>query len=215
MKTALLLSGLMVSGTLGAEPPRTRLGFSVGLAQPLGDLKQDMNDNPGIALAFTVPMDNGRGMVFRPRLEAQFFSVSEREYYYADTGTWTRESLGFGSLALGGDVLWYPRGRSFRGWYLLGGAALQGWWESRTIYDTTGRWSWGHESTHSAQNRTGLGLAVGTGFQFNRRIALEFRLTDAPYTRHEGLRLGAAQPDWGADIVRRGTVLQVNAAFTF
>lgn len=214
MRTSLLLAGLLLSGSLGAEPPKTRLGFSIGLAQPLGDLSQDVGDQPGVALAFTVPMDNGRGMVVRPRLEAQFFSVSERDRYYADSGTWTRESLGFGSLAVGADVLWYPRRKSFRGWYLLGGAALQGWWESRTVYDYSGHWG-GYESSHSSQNRTGLALAVGTGFQFNRRIAVEFRLAEAPYTRHDGLRLGSAQPDWDGGSTRRGTVLQVNAAFTF
>lgn len=215
MRTATLplLLGFTLLGTAQAQAVKVRPGVAAGLSFPTGDLKRELNDHPGLILAFNLPIDFGKGRILRPRAEFQIFPVSDYATYDSAQGRWYRESRSLNSFTLGADYLHYLSGKTFRGWYLLGGAGIQGWWETKTVYDSR-YWDWGREDSHNSHNRTGLAVDLGAGYQFNRSFGLELRAVHSPFEGRPDTPTGF-DPDPAHRVSRQGTTLQVNASFTF
>lgn len=204
---------LALTSIAQAQTVKVRAGVAAGLAFPTGDLKRELKDHPGLVLAFNLPIDFGKGRILRPRAELQVFPVSDYATYDSAQGRWYRESRSLNSFTLGADYLHYLSGKTFRGWYVLGGAGIQGWWETKTVYDSR-YWDWGREDSHNSHNRTGLALDLGVGYQFNRGFGLELRAVHAPFEGRPDTPTGF-DPDPAHRVGRQGTTLQVNASFTF
>lgn len=205
LKVGLASASLLALGTsplLAGD--RTKIGGAVSLNLPLGDLKTDTHDKPGLGAAFQVTFDLGAGHAIRPRADLKGYQVQVSRR--AGTDAWASTELV--GLGVGVDYLHYFAGRTDRGLYAVAGLNLQHWEVAFTSYDAD-------LSSHTAQSthrKTTLGGALGLGYQVTTWFGVEARYTHARYEGAQGLSLADSTPGSPAT-GRTAAALELAATF--
>ncbi|HEX9081193.1 MAG TPA: outer membrane beta-barrel protein [Holophagaceae bacterium] len=156
---------------LGAESPH----FGIqGLANaPLGDLKDFVDDKPGLGAGIHGTFDLGLGNMLRPRLDYNDFPEA----------TLSGIKNGATCLGLGVDYLYFVAGKP-EGFYLTGGVAVNRWSFSTEAPGTA-------KATHTT---TKPGLALGAGIQWTEAFGTEARFITTRISQDfsaESIQIGA------------------------
>lgn len=198
---------LMIASTLAAGD-KVKAGFTFQINQPTSDLKNDTNDKTGAGLSFILPVRLGDGHAVRPRFDVNVFRISEHGRYSDDY----REEVDFTAASLGVDYLYYFQ-RRYQGPYVTVGLNVTRWGLS---YTTRDRWGGGYSTTSAYdRNSTNLGAALGFGVQVNRWFGVELRAVSADYKGQEGVPLGSSPGVEVREVDRKGSALQLVAAFAW
>ncbi len=153
--------------------PRYHFGFGFHFSQPLGDLKTDLEDRAGFGFSLNMPMDYGRGHVLRPRWDITVHSFPR--YRTLDN----HRDSNLTAMTLGMDYMLYLSGRSSIGPYLLGGVGVDFW--SLDLRDDDYYYDHYYDHDRRSENSTSFCSTLGMGFQFSRRMALEFKVKHSEY----------------------------------
>lgn len=154
--TRLSMSLLVAAAAFtSAQAQELRYGVQAHVSLPLGDLKDVVDNKPGIGGGVHMTVDFGQGHVLRPRLDYLAFPNA--------TISTVRNKVN--ELSLGVDYLYMMEGNT--GFYLTGGLAANRW---SVQTDVSGLDSF-------SSNTTKLGYALGAGYAFNENLGLEARFT--------------------------------------
>ncbi len=206
-RVRLPLLALLLASNLAAGD-KVKAGFTFQFNQPTSDLKNDTNDKTGAGLSFILPVHLGDGHAIRPRFDVNVFRISEHGRYSDDY----REEVDFTAASLGLDYLYYFQRRN-HGPYVTVGLNVTRWGLS---YTTRDRWGGGYSTTSAYdRNSTNLGVAFGFGVQVNRWFGVELRAVSADYKGQEGVPLGSSLGVDVREVVRKGSALQLVAAFAW
>lgn len=157
---------LLTLPVLAQSPEASRFGLQGGLAFPLSVSTRDITDGSvGFTLGGQLTWDRVKGQRFRARLD--YTAFPEKDFHRPGAVYRSRGTLK--GLAAGIDYLYFLEGKP-QGAYLCGGLSINQWKLDATTFYTTGQ---GSEGT----TKTGPGVAVGAGWQFNRNLGLELRAT--------------------------------------
>lgn len=159
---------------LSAEGP-IHYGFSAHLNVPGDDLDRDLNGKIGAGGSFQVSIETSGRTIVRPRLDLDFFPVSEDRRRHSSY----RDRVDLDSVGLGVDFLYAFSGTNDQGLYGLGGVGVQKWFQTFSSRDTDEFEGWERDDT--VRNRTSAWLAVGLGYQFNPIVGLEARAVGSKY----------------------------------
>ena len=169
------LGCVLVPGlSLSAAGP-IHYGFSVRGNIPMSDLDSDINGKIGVGASFQVSIETSQRTILRPRLDLDNFPVSEHDRPNSSK----RDRVDLSSVGLGVDYLYSLSGRNDQGMYVLGGAGIQHWVQTRSSRDTSG-WDYWHDDD-TAGNRNSLWLAAGAGYQFTSVVGVEGRIVGSKY----------------------------------
>lgn len=203
---ALALPAFLVSTAHAGD--KVKAGFTFQFNQPTGDLKADTHDKTGAGLGFILPVHLGNGHVLRPRFDVNIFRIAEYGRYSDDY----REEVNFTAASIGMDYLYYVEGRN-HGFYVSAGLNVTRWGLQYTTRDRHGS---GYSTTSDYdRNSTNLGGALGVGYQFNRWFGMELRAVGANYKGQEGVPLGSTLGVSVKEVDRKGSAVQLVAAFAW
>lgn len=158
-----LFAALALTG-VSASAQEVQWGAHGGANLPLGDLDKAVDGRLGFTLGGHVGLYYGNGHELRPRVD----------YTHYEGGWQPLDGRGKATVSawgLGADYLYYIDTRP-QGIYLTGGLGLQAW----------------HISPENApsESKTGLALALGAGYRFNRSLAVEGRFTTGQFQSTNG-----------------------------
>jgi hypothetical protein len=140
-------------------------GVFAGINIPVGDLGSATDSHLGLTIGGQLGFYLGNGHELRPRAD-----------YTTYSGGWTPEGNGFNrnnvsAFGIGCDYLYYTELRP-RGMYLTMGLGYQ-WW---TVDPDSG----------PNTNNSGVSLAAGAGYRFNRTFSAEVRFTTGQFQSTNG-----------------------------
>jgi opacity protein-like surface antigen len=158
--TALSMGLVSVAMAQSVEP-----GIHGGLNIPMGDLGDALDHRLGVTLGGHAGIYYGGGHELRPRLDFTFYN-----------GGYTPVGSGFSKNKvdlwnLGCDYLYYTEMRPVDPYLTMG--LGYGWW---TVSPSGG----------SDQTNSGLTMAAGAGYRFNRMFSLEGRFTTGQFRDSSG-----------------------------
>lgn len=203
MKCLALLPLLLALPLAAQDVHRPTYGLSVQFNAPLGDLKEDTDQSPGLGASVLAQWNLAQGHALRSRVDVNVFNVSQ----YEPSNSNYRESRSLSAVGFGVDYLYYLNGKP-KGLYFTGGAGITRWDLTYTTSDKVGTT---YTSSYDRnRNTTSLSLAAGLGWQFTRIIGLEARFIHAPYKAFD---LGNPTSTTRTDVNRDGNFLQIAGTF--
>lgn len=129
-------------------------GVSVGLTNPMGDVKDAGFDKIGLTLGVNCGVEFKGGHVLRPRLDI------------ARTTHKDDSDLSLNTTHLGFDYNYFVSGKAAEGFYLIAGL---GYSNTKIEYSSG--------SITASESKGAMGLAAGMGFQFTPLVGADLRYT--------------------------------------
>lgn len=162
-KNTLLAATLCLGATLHAQ--ELQPGVQGGINIPVGDLGDALDHRPGVTIGGHMGIYYGDGHELRPRADFTYYDGG----HYPEGGGYNKNKVT--ALGLGCDYIYYVA-RQPSGMFLTGGLGYQ-WW---TVSPDHG----------SSASNSGLSMALGSGYRFNRSFALEGRITNGQFRSGNG-----------------------------
>lgn len=218
-------------GSLAAradDKVRPHFGMSFGAAQPLGDLRQDTDDQPGFAFALFLPIDYGNGHVLRPRMDMTSFDLAKTRpgsTVLSSGVAVTPASKGGSQLdrfTVGLDYVFHLRGSYGKGPYLFLGGGVGTWnvddrhsdGDILVVQTAPGQVVPTLREFRSIPRSAGFYASGGAGWRLGRTFGLELMATRSSY-RKDVLTPTALDPMASERITRQATTAQASVTWTF
>jgi hypothetical protein len=163
VKTRIFTTAFCLAATAFAQDFQP--GVHGGVNIPIGDLSDAVDHRPGFTLGGQLGIYYGDGHELRPRLDLTHYQGG----HFPVGGSY--ESNRINAWGLGCDYLYYTA-KQPQGVYLTGGLGYQ-WWDVSPEHAP--------DSSHS-----GLAVALGAGYRFNRSFMLEGRFTSGQFRSSDG-----------------------------
>jgi hypothetical protein len=161
-KSLLALAFCVTGGCLAQEvQPGVQAGFNL----PMGDLGTAVDHRVGLQVGGHVGLYYGNGHELRPRIDYCNYQGG----WTPAGGTFSRNTVS--SWQIGCDYLYYTETRPI-GVYLTGGLGYQ-WWNVAP-------------DNAPSHNTSGLSMAFGAGYRFNRSFSGEARFTTGQFQSTNG-----------------------------
>lgn len=181
--TLALLLGLALAAPAVAAGP-LRFGLYAGVANPQGDLRNDMGTRNGLegGLFLTIPMG---AFELRPTLDYISYPADSNSYRYRSTrySADGSEDAKLTALSLGSDLLYFPApGRSL---YLLTGAYMRAWHmhDYGTSTSTDPYNGLRVFPLDDSDSRDEPAFSLGSGYRLGRHFGAETRMTFSTYRK--------------------------------
>lgn len=140
-------------------------GIHGGVNIPVGDLGDALDHRPGITVGGQLGIYYGNGHELRPRLDLTLYQGG----HFPSGGSYDKNRIR--AWGVGCDYLYYTAMQPV-GLYLTGGLGYQ-WWDVAPDH--------AQDSSHS-----GVSMAMGAGYRFNRNFMLEGRFTTGQFRSNDG-----------------------------
>lgn len=151
LSMSLLLAAIAFTS---AQAQELRYGVQAHVSLPMGNLKDVVDNKPGIGGGLHMTLDFGQGNVLRPRVD----------YIAFPDATISSVKNKVNNLSFGADYLYMMEGNT--GFYLTGGLSANRW--------TVEVGPFSHATTK-------LGYALGMGYAFNENLSVEARFTSTKF----------------------------------
>jgi hypothetical protein len=140
-------------------------GVHGGVNSPMGDLGDALDNRPGFTIGGHLGIYYGNGHELRPRIDFTHYQGGN----YPVGGSYDKNRIN--AWGLGCDYLYYIDTQP-QGIYLTGGLGFQ-------------RWDVAPENAADSSH-TGLAMALGAGYRFNRNFMVEGRFTNGQFRSDNG-----------------------------
>ena len=184
----LLLGGTSIP-LAAQEPPKVEYGLRINLgASASNQIKQEQGNVGNIGLGLMLQWNLPGSHALRWRLESGSGAEYDDKNQYAAS---YRESREITSWGVGMDYLYYVKGDSKQGLFLLGGLEYRRWDEKYKGSDSVS-----HFSESRSFTKNSVGTALGAGYQFSPHFGVDLRVFNTSFDRMKPQLSGNTVTGW-------------------